>query len=251
MRFADVLAGDARDPARSGGERPRRHVQRAAATARTRSTTSRGALHPQRPAPQPVPLQAADPRTQPPGSGHLEEGDPGHQPRAQQLAGADRLPGPLGAPARADPDHARAWRACSPPSRSAALHLKHFIDGYARFAKLPAPRIESVAWSASSPSCAELAPFTLEGPLPARRARFDATQMQQVLINLLKNAHESGSPQAAVTLSLRQDARRPAPGRGGCGSGHGAGVCWSRRCCPSIPPSSPERDSACPSAARS
>ena len=86
-----------------------------------------------------------------------------------------------------------------------AQHLKNFIDGYARFAKLPAPRIESVAWEPFLATLRELAPFTLDGAAPAAPARFDPTQMQQVLINLLKNAHESGSPRVAVTLNVRQD----------------------------------------------
>ena len=86
-----------------------------------------------------------------------------------------------------------------------AHHLKSFIDGYARFAKLPAPRIEDVNWAAFLATLKDLTPYTLEGATPRATARFDPVQMQQVLINLLKNAHESGSPEAAVTLSLRQD----------------------------------------------
>jgi two-component system nitrogen regulation sensor histidine kinase NtrY len=85
-----------------------------------------------------------------------------------------------------------------------AQHLKRFIDGYGRFAKLPAPHIESVAWSGFIASLSGLTPFTLARPLPETTASFDATQMQQVLINLLKNAHESGSAPGAVTLSVRQ-----------------------------------------------
>ena len=85
-----------------------------------------------------------------------------------------------------------------------AQHLKHFIDGYGRFAKLPAPRIESVDWAAFMASLSGMAPFILQGSLPGAPGRFDATQLQQVLINLLKNAHESGSPKDAVTLSVRQ-----------------------------------------------
>jgi nitrogen fixation/metabolism regulation signal transduction histidine kinase len=85
-----------------------------------------------------------------------------------------------------------------------AQHLKHFIDGYGRFAKLPAPRIESVDWAAFTVSLSGMAPFTLVGSLPGDPGRFDATQLQQVLINLLKNAHESGSPKDAVTLNVRQ-----------------------------------------------
>ena len=86
-----------------------------------------------------------------------------------------------------------------------AQHLKHFIDGYGRFAKLPAPRIERVEWSGFVKSLNGLAPFRLEGKLPAEPAHFDPTQLQQVLINLLKNAHESGSAKDAVTLSVRQN----------------------------------------------
>ena len=85
-----------------------------------------------------------------------------------------------------------------------AQHLKSFIDGYGRFAKLPAPRIESVDWAAFMASLSGMAPFTLEGSLPAEPGRFDAAQLQQVLINLLKNAHESGSAKEAVALSVRQ-----------------------------------------------
>ncbi|HEX7965678.1 MAG TPA: ATP-binding protein [Gammaproteobacteria bacterium] len=85
-----------------------------------------------------------------------------------------------------------------------ALHLKNFIDGYGRFAKLPAPKPETVSWRTFVASLEGLAPFTLTGSLPEDGARFDPTQMQQVLINLLKNAHESGSPPEAVTLTVRQ-----------------------------------------------
>lgn len=85
-----------------------------------------------------------------------------------------------------------------------ADHLKMFLDGYARFAKLPAPRIEPVAWESFVTSLQQLATFRLEGSLPVQHAYFDPVQIQQVLINLLKNAHESGSPPQAVTLTVQQ-----------------------------------------------
>ncbi|HEX2667240.1 MAG TPA: ATP-binding protein, partial [Gammaproteobacteria bacterium] len=85
-----------------------------------------------------------------------------------------------------------------------AQHLKTFIDGYGRFAKLPAPKPQNVEWPAFVASLEGLVPFTLTGTLPADGARFDPVQMQQALINLLKNAHESGSPPEAVTLTVRQ-----------------------------------------------
>jgi two-component system, NtrC family, nitrogen regulation sensor histidine kinase NtrY len=85
-----------------------------------------------------------------------------------------------------------------------AAHLKAFLDGYARFAKLPAPHLEQVAWSSFVGSLRSLVTFTLVAPLPQQGGYFDAVQMQQVLINLLKNAHESGSPPQAVTLAVHQ-----------------------------------------------
>jgi nitrogen fixation/metabolism regulation signal transduction histidine kinase len=84
-----------------------------------------------------------------------------------------------------------------------ARHLHGFIDGYARFAKLPAPRREPVAWPAFLATLAAHVAFRLEGEPPAEPASFDPVQMEQALINLLKNAHESGGPADAVTLALR------------------------------------------------
>lgn len=85
-----------------------------------------------------------------------------------------------------------------------AQHLKLFIDGYGRFAKLPAPRPEDVVWEPFVASLRTLHTFTLDGALPEQPGRFDPAQLQQVLINLLKNAHESGSAVERVTLRVRQ-----------------------------------------------
>jgi signal transduction histidine kinase len=41
-------------------------------------------------------------------------------------------------------------------------------------------------------------------PLPARPGWVDAPQIEQVLINLVKNAVESGSPEDEVTLAVRE-----------------------------------------------
>jgi two-component system nitrogen regulation sensor histidine kinase NtrY len=85
-----------------------------------------------------------------------------------------------------------------------ARHLDGFIRGYADFAKLPTPRRESVAWSAFLESLRSHYPFRLEGALPEEPAQFDPAQLQQALINLLKNAHESGSAADEVQLGLRR-----------------------------------------------
>ena len=41
-------------------------------------------------------------------------------------------------------------------------------------------------------------------PVPTAPARFDAAQMEQVLLNLIKNAHEAGGPADAVELEVQQ-----------------------------------------------
>jgi len=89
-----------------------------------------------------------------------------------------------------------------------AAHLATFIDGYARFAKLPRPRPEPVAWAPFLARLEGTMGFRLEGALPAEPGSFDARQLEQVMINLLKNAAESGSAPDAVTVVVQ----RAAPG---------------------------------------
>jgi two-component system, NtrC family, nitrogen regulation sensor histidine kinase NtrY len=84
-----------------------------------------------------------------------------------------------------------------------ARHLHGFIAGYASFAKLPSPRHESVEWPAFLAGLAAQQAFRLEGVLPAAPGWFDRAQLEQVLINLLRNAHEAGGDPAAITLSVR------------------------------------------------
>jgi nitrogen fixation/metabolism regulation signal transduction histidine kinase len=89
-------------------------------------------------------------------------------------------------------------------------HLESFILGYARFAKLPTPRPEACPWDAFVGRLASQVRFRLGGELPPEPAYIDPAQMEQALLNLLKNAHESGSRPDAVELHVRrvQDALR-------------------------------------------
>ena len=83
-------------------------------------------------------------------------------------------------------------------------HLERFILGYARFAKLPTPRLEACAWDVFLARLASQATFRLAGAALSTPACFDPAQMEQALLNLLKNAHESGSPPDQVALHVRQ-----------------------------------------------
>jgi signal transduction histidine kinase len=86
-------------------------------------------------------------------------------------------------------------------------HLEGFIQGYARFAKLPTPRPESIAWAPFLDALARHYPFRVAGALPAQPGWFDRAQVEQALINLLKNAHESGGPAEAIELAVTRNAR--------------------------------------------
>ena len=82
-------------------------------------------------------------------------------------------------------------------------HLESFILGYARFAKLPTPRVEVCRWPQFIERLASEVTFRLAEPLPDEPAQFDPAQMEQALLNLLKNAHESGSPPQDVELQVK------------------------------------------------
>lgn len=83
-------------------------------------------------------------------------------------------------------------------------HLETFILGYASFAKLPTPHLASYDWPAFLDTLASQIAFTLDGQPPAQPAIFDAAQMQQALLNLLKNARESGSRPQHISLHVSQ-----------------------------------------------
>jgi nitrogen fixation/metabolism regulation signal transduction histidine kinase len=85
-----------------------------------------------------------------------------------------------------------------------ARHLEGFIRGYARFAKLPLPCLEPVHWAPFVDRLRSEVEFHVEGGLPAEPVRLDQAQMEQALLNLLKNAHESGSTAAEVALRVRR-----------------------------------------------
>jgi two-component system nitrogen regulation sensor histidine kinase NtrY len=85
-----------------------------------------------------------------------------------------------------------------------AEHLHQFVSGYATFAKLPAPRPDRVDWAAFTADLARQQPFALPAALPALPGWFDRVQVEQALINLLKNAHEAGGAGAEVELVVMQ-----------------------------------------------
>lgn len=83
-----------------------------------------------------------------------------------------------------------------------AEHLKTFLDGYAKFARIPAPRPARVEWREFLAGISALHPRAKISEPPAEPGFFDVAQLQQVLINLLKNAEESGGAPEDVTVDV-------------------------------------------------
>ncbi|MCL1150027.1 sensor histidine kinase [Shewanella ulleungensis] len=83
-------------------------------------------------------------------------------------------------------------------------HLSQFISHYAQFAKLPLPQKTLIDWAKMTQQLAQQYPFKLLSPLPTMPIKLDAVQLEQVFINLLKNAHESGAEADTVSLMFEE-----------------------------------------------
>jgi nitrogen fixation/metabolism regulation signal transduction histidine kinase len=81
-------------------------------------------------------------------------------------------------------------------------HLKEFVQGYGKFAKLPQPKFEQLEWQSLLEGVEQEWTFKLQGSLPVKPCYADKIQLSQLLINLLKNAHESGSALSDITMHI-------------------------------------------------
>lgn len=88
-----------------------------------------------------------------------------------------------------------------------AAHLQSFILGYASIAKLPSPRLMQHQWRDFFMTLQQQWAFVLETEELDSHAEFDRAQLEQALVNLLKNAHESGSPSQTIAIKLSKAAK--------------------------------------------
>jgi len=115
--------------------------------------------------------------------------------------------GPLSSLAHSGAEIARRGDYATLPTVFSAIaeraeHLHQFVSGYAAFAKLPAPRPEIVPWQQFVADLKGQQTFTCIEPLPGLPGWFDRVQVEQALINLIKNAHEASGAAAEVELSI-------------------------------------------------
>lgn len=78
--------------------------------------------------------------------------------------------------------------------------LAIFLENYAAFARLPEPNVREVHWPTFLEELGTLYHFSCTNRLKGAYGKFDPDQMQQALINLVKNAHEAGDPAPQLFL---------------------------------------------------
>ena len=88
--------------------------------------------------------------------------------------------------------------------RERAAHLHQFVAGYSMIARLPAPRPDRVIWAELVEELARQQSFSVTEVLPQDHGWFDRLQLEQALINVLKNAHEAGGDPAQVSIRVQQ-----------------------------------------------
>lgn len=82
-------------------------------------------------------------------------------------------------------------------------HLSTFVQGYGKFAKLPEPKIVDIQLEDLVEKLAQQWNFH-HTEQPDLQIKADPIQLEQLLINLLKNAQESGSKEDEIELQVRK-----------------------------------------------
>ncbi|MEH6517057.1 MAG: ATP-binding protein [Halioglobus sp.] len=83
-----------------------------------------------------------------------------------------------------------------------ASHLKDFIEGYAKFSRLPAPKVQTFELLALLRQMSQQQHFEVVAAVSELMVQLDQTQLEQVLINLLKNARDACGDQGQVQIMV-------------------------------------------------
>lgn len=81
-------------------------------------------------------------------------------------------------------------------------HLGTFLNGYATLARLPLPKQKEVEWEGFLSQVLSLYPKLEKPSIPEKHGYFDPVQVEQVVINLIKNAYEAEGEAEKVELEV-------------------------------------------------
>lgn len=84
-------------------------------------------------------------------------------------------------------------------------HLISFIEGYREVARLPRPAPRSASWETFLAGIEAQKTITRKGTAPLCDGYFDPIQLERVVINLINNADEAGSPKDAVEIEVSEE----------------------------------------------
>jgi nitrogen fixation/metabolism regulation signal transduction histidine kinase len=101
-----------------------------------------------------------------------------------------------------NPEHTAKLERVFDTIEERAGHLRTFLEGYAALARLPQPRARAVDVASFLRTLSALYPDVRWPEPPRHDAWFDAVQLEQVVINLIKNAGEAGSALADVEVRI-------------------------------------------------
>ncbi|MCC2605190.1 sensor histidine kinase [Planctobacterium marinum] len=108
----------------------------------------------------------------------------------------------------AQPEHLHMLNDVLETIERRSQHLSAFIKQYAQFAKMPPPHKERVQLKPFFEHLKTLLSVHCELDITVEAAHFDVSQIEQVLINLVKNARESGSEEQDIGFRLTQQANK-------------------------------------------
>jgi nitrogen fixation/metabolism regulation signal transduction histidine kinase len=102
------------------------------------------------------------------------------------------------------PDQVHRLESVYDSIRERVDHLTSFLEGYARFARLPKPNKQTVGWAEWLEGLHEVSSYELLGAPPDAPGHFDPAQLEQVMLNLFKNAREASEGEAAVSVTVER-----------------------------------------------
>jgi two-component system nitrogen regulation sensor histidine kinase NtrY len=101
-----------------------------------------------------------------------------------------------------NPEHTAKLERVFSTIEERANHLRTFLDGYVALARLPKPHAKPVDFAGFLGTLSALYPEVRWPEPPAHDGWFDAVQIEQVFINLIKNAREAGSAISDVEIRV-------------------------------------------------
>jgi nitrogen fixation/metabolism regulation signal transduction histidine kinase len=105
--------------------------------------------------------------------------------------------------AQASPDRRHRLEEIYETIEERLAFLRTFLESYAQFARLPPPKREWTRWDEILADVHALYEFRAEGN-DGQDVFADRAQLQQVLINLVKNAHEAGGDPESIVIAIQR-----------------------------------------------